>query len=47
MTSEAYRLEKPELQTQGKKEVAIIGAGIAGLTCALRLSERGFTANAV
>jgi phytoene dehydrogenase-like protein len=25
-----------------EKEVAIIGAGIAGLTCALRLSKRGY-----
>ena len=42
MTSTASqpKTSKPPMSTE--KEVAIIGAGIAGLTCALRLSKRGY-----
>ncbi len=42
MISTASQLEGPIPPLQTEREVAIIGGGIAGLTCALRLSERGY-----
>jgi predicted NAD/FAD-dependent oxidoreductase len=42
MTSSNSTSKKSEPPKPAKKEVAIIGGGISGLTCALRLSKRGF-----
>jgi phytoene dehydrogenase-like protein len=39
-TASQPKTSKPPMPAE--KEVAIIGAGIAGLTCALRLSKRGY-----
>ncbi|MBR0874960.1 FAD-dependent oxidoreductase [Bradyrhizobium tropiciagri] len=41
MTSTASQPEKSGAASH-KSDIAIIGAGIAGLTCALRLSQRGY-----
>lgn len=42
MTSVASQPKSSKPPMPAEKEVAIIGAGIAGLTCALRLSKRGY-----
>ncbi len=42
MTSTASQPKTSKPPMPAEKEVAIIGAGIAGLTCALRLSKRGY-----
>jgi phytoene dehydrogenase-like protein len=42
MTTAASRSEATAALTSGDKDVAIVGGGVAGLTCALRLSERGY-----
>ena len=42
MTSSESQAQKSEPLKPGHKDVAIVGGGIAGLTCALRLSERGY-----
>jgi len=42
MTNIESHSERPQRPVPTKKDVAIVGAGIAGLTCALRLSERGY-----
>jgi predicted NAD/FAD-dependent oxidoreductase len=41
-TASQPKTSKPPMPAEKEKEVAIIGAGIAGLTCALRLSKRGY-----
>lgn len=41
MTSTASQAKAPEAPSP-KSDIAIIGAGVAGLTCALRLSQRGY-----
>ena len=42
MTATASQPKKPKSLEGRQKEVAIIGGGVAGLTCALRLSQRGY-----
>ena len=42
MTATASQPKKTKSPEGHQKEVAIIGGGVAGLTCALRLSERGY-----
>jgi predicted NAD/FAD-dependent oxidoreductase len=42
VTSAASQPKTSTASMPAEKEVAIIGGGIAGLTCALRLSERGY-----
>ncbi|WGR70883.1 MULTISPECIES: FAD-dependent oxidoreductase [unclassified Bradyrhizobium] len=42
MVSSASQRKKSDQAAKSEREVAIIGGGIAGLTCALRLSERNY-----
>ena len=42
MTMAAAQSKATDAATPHDKDVAIVGGGVAGLTCALRLSERGY-----
>jgi protoporphyrinogen oxidase len=42
MTTAASQSEATDAFARSDKDVAIVGCGVAGLTCALRLSERGY-----